>query len=192
MRLLKAAGHRRMPWKNGGGETIEIAVHPPGAGLAGFEWRVSMATVAADGPFSLFEGIDRTLSILRGAGMDLAVEGRGRARLTARSDPLSFPADRPAEARLHDGPITDLNVMTRRGLWRHRVSRLLVADGGRIGAEDAWTLVVPLAPCRFEADGNALEAGLGDVLVAEGPAPPLVVSGEQPVQAYHIGLWPDA
>ncbi len=29
--FLKAENHRRMPWKNGGGVTVEIAIHPQGA-----------------------------------------------------------------------------------------------------------------------------------------------------------------
>ena len=45
MRLLRAATHRRMPWKNGAGVTTEIAVFPESAGLDDFEWRLSMATV---------------------------------------------------------------------------------------------------------------------------------------------------
>ncbi len=69
MRILRAADHKRMPWKNGGGETVEIAVAPQDAALGDFDWRISMATVAADGPFSIFPGIDRTLSILSGSGM---------------------------------------------------------------------------------------------------------------------------
>jgi environmental stress-induced protein Ves len=47
-----------MPWKNGGGETTEIAVFPDGAGLSDFDWRVSMARVDGDGPFSSFPGIE--------------------------------------------------------------------------------------------------------------------------------------
>ncbi len=43
-----------MPWKNGGGETAEIAVFPPSADLSEFGWRISMATVSSDGPFSAF------------------------------------------------------------------------------------------------------------------------------------------
>ncbi|WP_161813784.1 HutD family protein [Steroidobacter agaridevorans] len=31
MRPLRAAGYRRLPWKNGGGETRAILVSPPGA-----------------------------------------------------------------------------------------------------------------------------------------------------------------
>jgi hypothetical protein len=60
--LLRAADHRTMPWKNGGGETTEIAVSPPHAGLADFDWRISMAKVASDGSFSIFPEIDRTFS----------------------------------------------------------------------------------------------------------------------------------
>lgn len=125
---LRAANHRRMPWKNGGGETVEIAVFPENAALGDFDWRVSMATVATDGPFSIFEGIDRTLSILSGDGMALAIDGREPVLLTKISTPLAFPADLPVMATLSGGTITDLNVMTRRGRLDHTVVRLAV-DG---------------------------------------------------------------
>ncbi|MBB3593967.1 hypothetical protein FHX08_004370 [Rhizobium sp. BK529] len=128
MRVLRAADHKRMEWKNGGGETVEIAISPPGARLADFDWRVSMATVATNGPFSVFPGIDRTLSILEGNGMRLFIEGRSPVLLTQESDPLIFPADVPITAELTDGGITDLNVMTRRDKLRHTVLRLVV-DG---------------------------------------------------------------
>ena len=128
--ILRAKDYRRMPWKNGGGETVEIAVFPEGAGLAEFEWRISMATVAADGPFSVFPEIDRTLSIIDGAGMTLAIDGREPVLLTQDSEPLPFAADAPTSATLANGAITDLNVMTRRGVYRHSVARA-VADNRR-------------------------------------------------------------
>lgn len=53
---LLAANHRRMPWKNGRGETTEIAVWPEGAGLQDFGWRLSMAGVSEHGAFSAFPG----------------------------------------------------------------------------------------------------------------------------------------
>ena len=61
MRILRAPDYRVMPWKNGGGTTTEVAVSPEGAGLDHFDWRISMARVEQDGPFSTFPGIDRTL-----------------------------------------------------------------------------------------------------------------------------------
>lgn len=112
-----------MPWKNGGGETAEIAVFPPDADLSSFHWRISMATVAVDGPFSTFPGIDRTLTILSGDGMKLDIEGKDEVILSPASDPLSFPADTPTTARLSNATVVDFNVMTRRGICSHSVRR---------------------------------------------------------------------
>ena len=135
MRILRAADHKRMPWKNGGGETTEIAVFPEHAGLSQFDWRVSMARVDGDGPFSNFLGIDRTLSILEGAGIVLDVEGRASKRLVVESEPHSFPADVVTSAELIAGPVVDFNVMTRRDKVEHRVERLqgeISAPKGRV------------------------------------------------------------
>ena len=112
-----------MPWKNGKGETVEIAVFPPGASIDAFAWRISMASVANDGAFSSFPEIDRTLSILSGHGMALTIDGAAPVLLTMESDPLRFAADVPVDATLVDGAITDLNVMTRRGRFAHSVAR---------------------------------------------------------------------
>jgi environmental stress-induced protein Ves len=131
MQILRASDHRQMPWKNGGGVTTEIAVAPPLASVADFDWRISMATVAADGPFSRFEGIDRTLAVLSGEGLDLAVEGTPLVRLTPASKPYPFPGDATASAKLIAGPITDFNVMTRRGRWTHSVDNLSI-DGTQL------------------------------------------------------------
>jgi environmental stress-induced protein Ves len=124
MRILRASTYKVMPWKNGGGETTEIAVSPDGAGLADFDWRVSMAKVAGDGPFSAFPGIDRTLAILEGAGIVLSVEGAKPRRLTLDSAPHAFPADAATSATLIDGAVIDFNVMSRRGKIDHRVEQL--------------------------------------------------------------------
>lgn len=123
MRILRAADHKRMPWKNGGGETVEIAFFPEGAGLSQVDWRVSMARVDDDGPFSNFPGIDRTLSILEGAGIVLHVEGRASRRLVIESEPHPFPADVATSAGLIAGPVVDFNVMSRRGKVEHEVRR---------------------------------------------------------------------
>ncbi|MFN9927385.1 MAG: HutD family protein, partial [Phenylobacterium sp.] len=60
--LLRAADRLAVPWKNGGGITRELAVWPPGASFDDFVWRVSMAEVHQDGPFSSFPGVDRILT----------------------------------------------------------------------------------------------------------------------------------
>jgi environmental stress-induced protein Ves len=139
MRILRAKDYRRMPWKNGGGETTEIAISPEGAALDEFDWRVSMAAVASDGPFSLFPNIDRTLAILSGNGIRLRVDGIGTIDLTQASAPFAFPADAAAGADLLDGPIVDLNVMSRRGVLRHTLVRRDIT-----------------ARCRLQRNGNTM------------------------------------
>ena len=54
-------------WKNGGGSTREIVCSPLGAGIDHFVWRVSIATIAQSGPFSIFAGVDRVIMLLAGA-----------------------------------------------------------------------------------------------------------------------------
>lgn len=170
MKLLPASGHKRMPWKNGGGETIEIAVFPEGASLSGFDWRVSMATVASDGPFSAFPGIDRTLSILEGNGMTLLIEGRAPAPLTQASAPLPFPADVATSASLIDGEIVDLNVMTRREKLTHYVRRLTVEGGGALASEAATSLILcHHGAVTLDGDGESVALSAGDAVLASGP-----------------------
>ena len=125
-----------MPWKNGGGSTIEIAIAPAGASLDAFDWRISMAQVATDGPFSSFPGIDRTLAVIRGDGMELMIGDQRPVVLGCGTDPLSFPGDTPTTARLLAGEITDLNVMTRRGRFEHRVVRIMQPMDCRFDGDD--------------------------------------------------------
>ncbi|HWV09358.1 MAG TPA: HutD family protein, partial [Pseudomonas sp.] len=70
-RLIDLATTPCTPWKNGGGETRELAIEPAGAALDEFEWRISSARVTAPGGFSSFPGIDRSLAILNGDGLGL-------------------------------------------------------------------------------------------------------------------------
>lgn len=128
LRLLSAERHTRMPWKNGGGLTTEIAVHPADASLDMFGWRVSRADVARDGPFSRFPNVDRSLAVLGGNGLRLTVGTEPSRALTIGSGPFFFPADLPTYAELIDGPTADLNVMTRRGQWRHTLEKLSIAN----------------------------------------------------------------
>ncbi|MCP8937105.1 HutD family protein [Alsobacter sp. SYSU M60028] len=120
-RLVRAAEGRPAPWKNGRGTTVEIAVGPVGAGFDDFDWRVSRATIAADGPFSTLQGVDRGFAPLDGSGVRLTVEGRGTVALRPGSPPFEFDGGAAAVARLIDGPVTALNVMTRRGRCAHRL-----------------------------------------------------------------------
>lgn len=106
------------PWKNGAGVTREIAVGPKGAGASEFGWRISLADVGRDAPFSAFPGVDRCIVLLRGAGMRLRSDnGALDHRLDQPLVPFQFSGETPLSATLVDGPSSDFNVMTRRGAW---------------------------------------------------------------------------
>lgn len=160
MRILRVADHKTMPWKNGGGVTTEIAVFPTNAGLDDFLWRVSTARVEQDGPFSMFPGVDRSLSILEGEGLDLAIDGEP-VRLTKGSVPYAFAADVPVGSRLIGGAVVDLNVMTRRGLCLSDISRIQVAAVEQVGNPDALTMLLPRVrlPIALGARRDVVEPG---------------------------------
>ena len=159
-----------MPWKNGGGSTTEIAIGPAGASLDAFDWRISMAQVASDGPFSMFDGIDRTLAVIAGGGMELRIGDKAPVVISSSdSEPRSFPGDVPTTARLMAGEITDLNVMTRRDRFTHRVARVTqpincVFDGGDIAIvlsiDGATDISVQAEHARLgHADAVLIESG---------------------------------
>ncbi len=158
MHLLRFASYRRMPWKNGGGITREIAAFPEGADLADFEWRISMADVASDGPFSRFEGVDRTLCVLEGS-IELTLQGGKAVVLDPNSAPLGFPADEDVVARLPGGPVRDFNVMTRRGAAEHRVECLEI-DGKTELSREAKALAIACASGSVALSGSGGEAKL--------------------------------
>ena len=148
------------PWKNGGGATREIACWPAGTGLDSFDWRISVATIAADGAFSVFSGIDRSITLLSGDGVLLHGE-HGTHRLDQPLVPFAFAGETPIRATLLGGASEDFNVMTRRGrcradvkVWRYAVdgpstpphAALLLAVQGDwrcAVAGDAPTLLTP-------------------------------------------------
>ena len=166
-----------MKWKNGGGETTEIALFPENAGLTDFDWRISMARVESAGPFSLFPGVDRTLSILDGKGIKLDIEGRLPVMLIEGSEPYRFAADVAAHAGLVGGPVTDLNVMTRRGRHAHRVTRHEV-DGLLKLAVGTGMLFSSASRLRIGGQGFEEELGAYDAAMLAGPRRALSVEGQ--------------
>ncbi|GAB6902323.1 HutD/Ves family protein [Kineosporia succinea] len=88
------------PWKNGAGTTRRLYAD---AGL-----RVSVATIAQDGPFSVFPGLERVF-IPVDAAVALAVDG-----VVSRAEPWTatrFPGDATVSAGLLEGPTRVLNLM---------------------------------------------------------------------------------
>lgn len=147
-----------MPWRNGGGVTRELVRRPSTAGPDDFDWRLSVAEVSADGPFSSFDGYDRVLVLLSGAGMDL----HAGDDVVSLRPPLAhhrFAGEAPVHAVLVDGHTTDLNLMWRRAAFEATV-RTFVAPfdlAPRTGAT-LLAFVVDGAPTLDDLD-QPLSAG---------------------------------
>lgn len=161
------------PWKNGGGVTREIACWPPGAGLADFEARVSIASIAADGPFSAFAGVDRQILLLDGGGVRLSSpDGAVEHRLDTALAPFAFAGEAAIEARLLAGASSDFNLMTRRAALRAELRVLREAaelppcpQGLLFAARGAWQLQA----LDGAADPQSLQRGQGLWWHAGGP-----------------------
>jgi len=181
MQILRAADRVATPWKNGGGVTREVAAWPPGSGFDDFHWRVSMAEVRADAPFSVFAGVDRILAVLEGR-LALSVEGLGAFDLARDSVAARFPGDAPTTGRVVEGPVLDLNIMTRRGKTSAHLQRLSVAGPRPLPASPGYRLLVAGRPMR--ADGHGLARY--DALLLDAAPPALVLYADPPTTAYLV------
>ncbi len=112
MLVIREGEYVAAPWKNGGGVTREI-LRESRDGDA-FDWRLSLATIDAPGPFSQFSGYDRTLVFVRGAGVELSFEQRRTVLLREAGEIVHFDGEWPVQCRLLNGSSTDLNLMVRR------------------------------------------------------------------------------
>jgi environmental stress-induced protein Ves len=99
-----------MPWANGRGTSYEIASDRNESGE--WTWRLAMAPVNEDGPFSRIECVNRSLVVVEGAGMLLSVDRKKLQCLPMQV--VRFRGDAITEAALLDGPIMDINLMVRR------------------------------------------------------------------------------
>jgi uncharacterized protein len=165
MRIIRAVDYRRMPWKNGGGTTTEIAIAPLNATIDTFAWRISMAHVATSGPFSQFPGVDRSLAILEGRGIRLSIDGAPPVTLKRTSAPHFFRGDASAAASLVDGPVDDLNVMSRRAGYRHRMTRYRM-DKPIAPPRDADVMaIIPRGDITIAIDAFTTAVGAGDTAI---------------------------
>jgi environmental stress-induced protein Ves len=184
MRVITPSEYRIMPWKNGGGVTTEICASPASGA---FDWRVSIATVNSDGPFSTFAGYERYIMSLSGEGMILDIDGRGKYALEPLQ-PFSFSGDARVHGSLLHGAVLDFNLMVRRDFGSGTLRVTDCKAGDRLGSEKNFHLAYvlegscsakayPLEPnCSFYlsvGDFFTLPAPLKLVICEIAPFPPL-------------------
>lgn len=163
MRYLPAAQYVPMPWRNGQGMTEEIARAP--AAPADFDWRLSLAAITEDGPFSHYAGYERAVVLVSGDGFCLDVEGDRHRLLLAPGAVTVFDGATPVHCRLTGGPCRDLSLMVRRP--------------GTVSAARALDIVQPVTLGAGAAVHRALFVLEGELL-AVGPsgACPALVAGD--------------
>lgn len=107
--MLNLAEAVAQPWKNGGGLTRELLAWPS---AADWQVRLSVADIAADGPFSVFQDVLRWFAVLEGDGVRLTVDST-RTALNTGSEPFCFAGTSPTYCELLGGATRDFNLMLR-------------------------------------------------------------------------------
>ncbi len=126
--IIPHTEYQRMPWKNGLGETLEIAIKQQNGEVL---YRVSQASVVEDGLFSDFSGLHRTLVLLKGNGMLLKHQSQSGVYQNKLTELLSialFSGGDITHATLCNGAVDDLNVMVRNGKASSHIEAMLASD----------------------------------------------------------------
>lgn len=179
LRILPANEYRRERWKNGLGWTREILRFPEGGDA--WNWRLSIAEVDKDGPFSSFPGCDRELVLLAGEGMRLQFEDKEQIGLLPPHGRHRFSGERALQAELIGGPTHDFNVM-----WRRDKVAVEVLHRPLVGAmvffneaNARWFVHVLSGKARFKEQprGHWLEQGDSALLESGEAGSRLILDG---------------
>ncbi|MBS0464843.1 MAG: HutD family protein [Proteobacteria bacterium] len=114
---IPANEYHRVRWRNGQGWTREIATgRMPGSPtpVDDWDWRLSIAEIEHDGPFSAFPGSDRVLVLLSGGGMRLMFADQRAVELRPPHARIAFAGEDAVHCALLEGPTADFNAIVRR------------------------------------------------------------------------------
>ena len=167
--VLRASGYARMRWKNGAGWTSEILkVHGDDErDTNDWLWRLSIAEIDVDAPFSAFPGVDRELVLLSGTGQRLRFDDGDTHELLPPHDKLHFAGERAAFGELVDGPTRDFNLMWKRDaidaqLWHRPLVGTMVVF---VEAGEIWAVHMLAGNARFADDSALGDVNLGDTAI---------------------------
>ena len=163
--LLSPPAYQRTRWKNDGGWTTEVAR----SGGDDFRWRISIAEIESDGPFSSFPGVARDLLLLEGNGIELDIDDASPRTLSRRFEHVHFDGEARVACRLLAGPTRDFNVMARRDAVRAEVvARPLVGPMVIFPEEGSeWFVHVFAGQAKARSGEEALFLATGASLLAD-------------------------
>lgn len=126
---LDPARYRRLPWKNGGGVSVDIAWDRETDGEA---WRLGRTPITAPGPFSDYSGSDRLQVLVAGRGLVLKTpDGEIDVRLPFR--PVRFAGETPITSQLESGPVEVVNLIGQRARVRLALAVLRAGEAQALG-----------------------------------------------------------
>ncbi|MBT2747378.1 MULTISPECIES: HutD family protein [unclassified Lysobacter] len=171
---IPANEYRRERWRNQFGWTREIVRMSRQAGgvdrpVEGedWDWRLSIAEIERDAPFSAFPGIDRELVLLSGNGLRLRFNDGEAHELLPPHDKLRFPGEREVLGELLDGPTHDFNLMWRRDRVRAELWHRPLVGPMVIFAEphQSWAVHLLAGQARFTDDSSLPPLQAGDTAI---------------------------
>ena len=148
-KIYSPQSFQTLPWRNGLGSTVELLAETPNKNEA-FSWRLSIASVANDGPFSDFSGYDRTLLLLEGSGITLNKPNGIFKVLNSSLDYANFKGEDLIDATLHDGPIKDFNIMTLRSICTSSVTAIDETSESLLNINADKLLVYSIKPVNIQ------------------------------------------
>jgi hypothetical protein len=161
---------REMPWANGQGVTTELfACKNNRSGRV--VWRISIAGVSCDGPFSHFAGYDRILVLMEGCGLRLSHGDGTEHCLASAYQQAAFPGDVATHATLNAGPVRDFNVISDRSAFRPTVN-VLPGGGNHRVSVNADVLAVYAVDDNLllvDPDMHSHPVPSGDLLLVDAP-----------------------
>ena len=165
-RVVPANEYRRERWRNGAGWTREIAAEPA---QGQWTWRLSIAEIEQDAPFSRFEGIDREIVLLSGNGVRLHFDDGNVHALEPPHGRLRFAGEAGVNGVLIDGATQDFNLMWRRDaieaqLWHRPLvgPMVIFADPGT-----TWVVHLLAGQARFADDSGLPSLNAGDTALLQ-------------------------
>ncbi|MGO1073056.1 HutD/Ves family protein [Lysobacter sp. CA199] len=171
---IPANEYRRERWRNQFGWTRQIVcmrrsgddLDRPTDGEA-WDWRLSIAEIERDAPFSAFPGIDRELVLLSGNGLRLRFDDGEAHELLPPHDRLRFAGEREVHGELFDGPTHDFNLMWRRDRVRAELWHRPLVGPMVIFAEphQSWAVHLLAGQARFADDSGLPPLQAGDTAI---------------------------
>jgi len=153
------------PWKNGLGTTHDIHLAPEGADHSTFDLRFALSPIVEDNVFSSFPGVERVITLIAGAELNLEFEDKTVCLASCESD--RFDSGLSPMGRLLDGPVTVVNVMARTAVWNIQRCEIVSPFEQGVAGED-MVFVFALGETVVRSKTEQVSLAKHDALLAHG------------------------